>query len=49
MADITIIIPTIYDYLAEIVTGVPFWAALCAMSIISIGAFRIYRKKRGWY
>jgi hypothetical protein len=49
MTDVTIVIPTIYDYLADIVTGVPFWAAIGVMAVTTIGLSRIYRRRRGWY
>lgn len=48
MADVTVVIPTVWDYLADLVTGVPFWAAMAFMSITTIFTFRVYRRKRGW-
>lgn len=49
MTDITIILPTIYDHLAVLVTGIPFWVAIGVMSIITIGLSRAYRRRKGWY
>jgi hypothetical protein len=49
MVDIEVVLPTIYDHLASLVTGVPFWAAIIVMSLLTIGGSRIYRRRRGWY
>ena len=49
MADIVITIPTIYDYLAQLLTGISFWAAVAVFAIMTIAFSRWYRRKRGWY
>jgi len=43
------IIPTIWDYLTDVIQSAPFWAALGVICIITIGLTRVYRKRRGWY
>jgi len=48
VTDVTIVIPTLWDYVAEIVTSISFWGAVCVMSVITIGGVRYYRRKKGW-
>lgn len=48
MGDLVITIPTIFDWLTVLITGVPFWAAVGVMSIVTVVLAKAYRKRRGW-
>jgi len=49
MTDYVIIIPTIWDYITDILHGPSFWIGLGVFCIVTIGTFKMYRKRRGWF
>jgi hypothetical protein len=48
MAEVTYIVPTMWDYFSDIITGVPFWCAVGVAAVLTVAMARAYRKRRGW-